>query len=181
MKMSQLQTFLGMVVYFSAFIPFYAAIAAPLFQLLWKDCRWNWGAEQEHAFQAAKTALQNSPVLGHPIQGLPYRLHMDTSDDALGCALQQIQPILVKDLKGTKVYDRLRKAFDSRQPPPKLVMSLSSKCQDASKTETWGPSFDETEVHVERVIAYWSRSFKDAELRYSTTEHEALGAKEVKF
>jgi hypothetical protein len=42
-KMSQLQTFLGMVVYFSAFIPFYAAIAAPLFQLLRKDSRWNWG------------------------------------------------------------------------------------------------------------------------------------------
>ena len=125
-KMSQLQTFLGMVVYFSAFIPFYATIVAPLFQLLRKDCRWNWGAEQEHAFQAAKTALQNSPVLGHPIQGLPYRLYTDASDDTLGCALQQIQPILVKDLKGA--YDRLRKAFDSEQPPPRLVTSLSSKC-----------------------------------------------------
>jgi hypothetical protein len=33
-KMSQLQTFLGNVVYFSTFIPFYAAIAALLFQLL---------------------------------------------------------------------------------------------------------------------------------------------------
>jgi hypothetical protein len=87
MKMSQLQTFLGMVVYFSAFIPFYAVIAAPLFQLLWKDCRWNWGAEQEHVFVAAKTALQDSPVLGHPIQGLPHRLYTDASGDALGCSL----------------------------------------------------------------------------------------------
>ena len=50
-------------------------------------------------------------------------------------------------------------------------------------TETWGTSFDETEVHVEHIIAYWSCTFKDAELRYSTTEHEALGAKEglIKF
>jgi hypothetical protein len=117
-KMSQLQTFLGMVVYFLAFIPFYAAIAAPLFQLLQKDSRWNWGAEQEHTFLAVKTALQNSPVLGHPIQGLPYRLYTDTSDEALGCALQQVQPMQVKDLKGTKAYDRLQKAFDSGQPPP---------------------------------------------------------------
>lgn len=33
-KVSQLQTFLGMLIYFSAFIPHYAAICTPLFQLL---------------------------------------------------------------------------------------------------------------------------------------------------
>src|ERR1700738_1286118 len=50
-------------------------------------------------------------------------------------------------------------------------------------SEQWGPSFNETEGHVEDVIAYWSCTFKDAELRYSMTEHEALGTKEglVKF
>ena len=38
-------------------------------------------------------------------------------------------------------------------------------------------------VHVERVVAYWSRTFKSAKCRYSTTEREALAAKEglVKF
>jgi hypothetical protein len=128
-KMSQLQTFLGMVVYFSTFIPFYAAIAAPLFQLLQKDSHWNWGAKQEHVFLAVKAALQNSPILGHPIQGLLYRLYTDASDEALGCALQQIQPMQAKDLKGTKAYDRLRKVFDSGQPPLWLVTPLSSKYQ----------------------------------------------------
>lgn len=50
----QLQTFLGMLVYFSAFIPYYASICAPLFQLLCKGCKWKWGAEEEHAFHSAK-------------------------------------------------------------------------------------------------------------------------------
>ena len=90
-----------MVVYFSAFIPYYASICTPLFQLLRKGTCWHWGAVEEHAFEAAKNSLCSSPVLGHPIEGLPYRLYMDASDEALGCALQQIQPITVKDLEGT--------------------------------------------------------------------------------
>ena len=103
-KLSQLQAFLGMVVYFSAFIPFYASICAPLFQLLRKGAKWRWTEVEEHAFQSAKLALQNSPVLGHPMEGRPYRLYTDASDEAAGCALQQIQPIKVKDLKGTRAY-----------------------------------------------------------------------------
>ena len=38
-------------------------------------------------------------------------------------------------------------------------------------------------IYIERVIGYWSCTFKPAEQRYSTTEREALGMKEglVKF
>ena len=104
-KLSQLQAFLGMVVYFSAFIPYYASICVPLFQLLRRGAKWKWGEEEEYAFQSAKTALQKSPVLGHPIEGRPYRLYTDASDEAAGCTLQQVQPIKIKDLKGTRTYD----------------------------------------------------------------------------
>ena len=181
-KLSQLQAFLGMVVYFSAFIPFYASICAPLFQLLRKGAKWRWTEVEEHAFQSAKLALQNSPVLGHPMEGRPYRLYMDASDEAAGCASQQIQPIKVKDLKGTRAYIRLKKAYDAGQEPPKLTTTMSTKISDSPK-DIWGETFDDTVVHVERVISYWSRTFKGAELRYSTTEREALAAKEglVKF
>ena len=182
-KLSQLQTFLGMVVYFSAFIPYYASICAPLFALLHKHCHWKWGAEEEHTFQAAKDTLHSSPVLGHPIEGKPYQLYMDASDEAAGCVLQQIQPILVKDLKGTRAYDRLKKAYDAGLPPPKLTTTISLKVVDSPSNDQWGENFKSSTVHIERVIGYWSRTFKGAETRYSTTEREALAAKEglVKF
>lgn len=182
-KISQLQAFLGMVVYFSAFIPFYAGVCAPLFQLLRKDAKWEWGPTQEHTFQAAKKGLAEAPVLGHPIQGLPYRLYTDTSDEALGCALQQVQPIMIKDLHNTKVYEKLKKVFDAGEPVPQLTLKLSTSPAGLSIQDEWGATFEDSTVHVERVIGYWSRSFKPAEHRYSTTEHEALGAKEglVKF
>lgn len=107
-KLSDLQTFLGMTVYFSAFIPYYSDICFPLFQLLRKGMKWNWSAEEEFGFESVKKALEEAPIMGHPIEGLPYRLYSDASDDALGCALQQIQPIAVRDLAGTHAYDRLK-------------------------------------------------------------------------
>ena len=39
-NMHNLQIFLDMMVHFSAYIPFYAWIAAPLFSLLKKDNKW---------------------------------------------------------------------------------------------------------------------------------------------
>ncbi|GJF00952.1 polyprotein [Phanerochaete sordida] len=158
-------------------------IAGPLFALLKKNVRWHWGAAEEHAFLELKRALQAAPVLGHPEQGRPYRLYTDASDEALGCALQQVQPIEVKDLKGSRCYERLRTAHTSGLSVPRLVTSLAPAVKDAAFTDTWGADLDSSSVHVERVIGYWSRTFKPAERNYSATEREALAAKEglVKF
>ncbi|RDB21244.1 Retrovirus-related Pol polyprotein from transposon opus [Hypsizygus marmoreus] len=182
-KLAQLQAFLGMVVYFSNFIPYYASICAPLFGLLKKGQKWVWNAEHEFAFKSAKEALQKAPVLGHPIEGLPYRLYTDASDEAAGCVLQQVQPIKIGDLKGTRAYDRLKKAFDEGSPPPKLTSAVGGKLDTIPEVLGWSDSFEDTTIYVERVIAYWLRMFKGVEQRYSTTEREALAAKEglVKF
>lgn len=182
-KLSQLQMFLGMAIYFSAFIPYYSDRCYPLFQLLRKGVKWSWTAECETAFNSIKSALQEAPVLGHPMEGLPYQLYTDASDEALGCALQQIQPIAIKDLKGTRLYGQLEKAHDAGKVPPSLVVQLPSSLKDGLVAENWAEKFEDTIVYIERVIAYWSRTFKSAERRYSTTKRKALGAKEglVKF
>ena len=148
-----------------------------------KGRKWEWQEEHERAFAEAKDALQSAPVLGHPLEGLPYRLYTDASEIAIGCALQQVQPLLVKDLKGTRLYERLRRAYDAGEPVPKIPISLSSSLKDDKAHQEWGATFDDTVVYVERVISYWSRSLKSAETRYSATEREALAAKEglVKF
>src|SRR6202000_1841035 len=69
----ELQMFLGMMVYFSAYIPFYAWIVAPLFKLLKKETPWQWGEVEQEAFKLSKEVLTNSPVRAYAIPGLGYR------------------------------------------------------------------------------------------------------------
>jgi len=49
-NIKELQTFLGMAIYFSAYIPFYVWMVKPLFQLLKKRVTWEWGTPQEKCF-----------------------------------------------------------------------------------------------------------------------------------
>jgi hypothetical protein len=180
----QLQMFLGMMTYFSAYIPFYAWIVAPLFKLLKKGATWKWGELEQEAFELCKEVLTNAPVRAFAIPGLGYRLYSDACDYGLAAILQQVQPIAIRDLKGTKVYDRLEKAFKNGDSVPKLVISVTKDGTDLpSQDSEWASNFEDTIVRVERVIAYWSRTLKAAERNYSPTEREALALREglIKF
>ena len=178
-----LQVFLGMMVYFSSYIPFYAWIAHPLFQLLKRENKWIWGKEEQTAYDLCKQVLTEAPVRAHAIPGLPYRIYSDACDFAVAAILQQVQPIKVGDLKGTKVYERLERAFRKGEPIPNLITNLDKEGSDMPPTGEWGADLDGTVVHVERVVAYWSRVLQAAERNYSPTEREALALKEglIKF
>lgn len=125
-----LQVFLGMMVYFSSYIPFYVWIAHPLFQLLKRENKWTWGKEEQVAYDLCKQVLTEAPVRAHTMPGLPYRIYSDACDFTVAAILQQVQPIKVGDLKGTKVYERLERAFKKGEPIPNLVTHLDKEGSD---------------------------------------------------
>jgi hypothetical protein len=93
-------------------------------------------------------------------------------------ALQQVQFITIKDLKGTRAYGKLQSAYEQKEPIPELIAHLSKEHDNRQPMPEWSDNWEDTSVPVERVVAYWSRVRAPAKTHYSAMEHEALAAKE---
>lgn len=85
----QLQAFLGLAGFYRRFVAGYSGITAPLTQLLKKNTPFQWGEEQQTAFQNIKDALQQHPILAYPDLDKPFTLATDASLLAVGAVLSQ--------------------------------------------------------------------------------------------
>ena len=62
---SSSHSYLGLLSYYSKFMPNLATILTPLYQLLRKDSRWRWSQKEERFFNISKKLLTSSDVLVH--------------------------------------------------------------------------------------------------------------------
>ena len=88
----QVRGFLGMCQFFKRMIESFSLHAEPLTTLLRKDKVWNWGEEEENAFNLLKQKLMSAPVLRTPSYDRPFMLRTDWSKVAIGAILGQIDP-----------------------------------------------------------------------------------------
>ena len=86
-NLSQLKSFLGLLNFYSRFLPNQSTLLAPLHRLLRKNTRWEWGSEQQTAFEAAKSSLSSSSVLIHFNPDLPLIVSADASSYGVGAVL----------------------------------------------------------------------------------------------
>ena len=88
----QLQSFLGFINYFRAFIPLISKVAAPLealrsFKII-SDKEWT--TDCQSAFCSLKELLLSAPVLSLPNPKLPYHIATDASYSGIGSVLYQL-------------------------------------------------------------------------------------------
>ena len=86
-NITQLKSFLGMLNYYSKFLPNLSTLLAPLYKLLHKNMSWQWGKAQQEAFCKAKELLVSSPVLVHFDPAKPLGLSCDASPYGIGAVL----------------------------------------------------------------------------------------------
>ncbi|KAL0268628.1 UNVERIFIED_CONTAM: hypothetical protein PYX00_010487 [Menopon gallinae] len=91
-NLTELQAFLGLVNYYSSFIPELASILSPLYKLLGKSVRWRWSDSCTQAMATVKTLLASDRVLCNYSEAYPLVLATDASPYGLGAVISHIYP-----------------------------------------------------------------------------------------
>ncbi len=86
----QIMSFLGLAGYYRKFICDYATIVLPLSQLAREKVAWQWGQEQQTAFEVIKLALQQAPVLQLADPNRKFIVTTDASGYFCGAVLSQL-------------------------------------------------------------------------------------------
>lgn len=89
---TELKSALGMFNYYRNFIPHFADICQPMYELLKEDTEWKWTRNCEAAFHKLKTVVCSAKVLAHYDPSVPVKLSVDASQNALGAVLCHVFP-----------------------------------------------------------------------------------------
>jgi hypothetical protein len=86
---TEVHAFLGLASYYRRFIKGYSNIAAPIYELLKKETKFEWTKERQETFNELKTRLTQAPILRRPDWNLEFILQTDASAIGLGAVLAQ--------------------------------------------------------------------------------------------
>ena len=90
-NVKELLSFIGLASYYRKFIRAFAEKAHSLTKLTRKNEKWEWGNEQDHAFNCIRTALTSQPILKYPDFTREFIIYTDASGFGIGAVLAQIQ------------------------------------------------------------------------------------------
>jgi len=102
--------FLGLANYYRRFIKDFAQVTRPMNMLMRKDVKWQWGVEQQKAFNELKRVFITKLVLVAPDLDKEFRVEADVSNYATGgvlsmkCADEMWKPVafISKSLSNTE-------------------------------------------------------------------------------
>jgi hypothetical protein len=87
---SDIRSFLGLSGYYRKYVHRYGEIAEPLNRLTRKNCVFDWGVEQQEAFEYLKNALVTAPILSSPLRTAVQCISCDASTKGISFIASQV-------------------------------------------------------------------------------------------
>ncbi|GJV18579.1 putative reverse transcriptase domain-containing protein [Tanacetum coccineum] len=103
---NEVRSFLRLAGYYRRFIENFSKIAKSLTILTQKCKTFDWGEEQELAFQTLKDKLCNAPVLALPDGPKDFVVYCDASEIGLGCVLMQRGKVIAYASRQLKIHEK---------------------------------------------------------------------------
>ncbi|GJR12403.1 putative reverse transcriptase domain-containing protein [Tanacetum coccineum] len=102
----EIRQFLGLAGYYRRFIEGFSKIAKPMTELTQKDRKFDWGEEQETAFQLLKQKLCVAPILALPEGSEDFVVYCDASIKGLGAVLMQRMKVIAYASRQLKIHEK---------------------------------------------------------------------------
>ncbi|GJS21218.1 hypothetical protein Tco_0449850 [Tanacetum coccineum] len=103
---SEIRQFLGLAGYYRRFIEGFSKIAKPMTELTQKNQKFDWGEEQEEAFQLLKQKLCAAPILALPEGSDDFVVYYDASIKGLGTVLMQRMKVIAYASRQLKIHEK---------------------------------------------------------------------------
>ncbi|GJS74371.1 putative reverse transcriptase domain-containing protein [Tanacetum coccineum] len=102
---TKVRQFLGLAGYYQRFIKGFSLISKTLTKLTQKDKKYEWGKEEEEAFQTLKQKLCSAPILALPEGTEDFVVYCDASLKGYGSLLMQREKVIAYAFRQLKVHE----------------------------------------------------------------------------
>ncbi|GJZ86346.1 putative reverse transcriptase domain-containing protein [Tanacetum coccineum] len=102
---TEVRQFLGLAGYYRRFIEGFSLISKPLTKLTQKNKKYEWGEEEEEAFQTLKQKLCSAPILALPEGTKDFMVYCDASLKGYGAVLMQREKVIAYASRQLKVHE----------------------------------------------------------------------------
>ncbi|GJS99742.1 putative reverse transcriptase domain-containing protein [Tanacetum coccineum] len=102
---TEVRQFLGLAGYYRRFIEGFSLISKPLTKLTQKNKKYEWGTEEDEAFQTLKQKLCSAPILALPEGTENFVVYCDASHKGYGAVLMQREKVIAYASRQLKKHE----------------------------------------------------------------------------
>ena len=169
---TEIRQFLGLAGYYRRFIEGFSKISKPLTALTHKDKKYEWGEEEEKAFQTLKQKLCSAPILALPDGVEDFVVYCDASYQGLGAVLMQRGKVMAYASRQLKTHEEKYTTHDLELGAVVFALKLwrhylyGTKCVVFTDHKSLQYILDQKELNMRQRRWFETLSDYDCEIRY---------------